>query len=131
MSYESWQDEFYPVPANEVPEGKALAHSLQKWIGLRQENLEKHGVTLSPGFRMVHEPGHADGLGIDDESCALCAYYATKDLDGEAVCDECPIKKHTGQACGWTGSAWLDFAMFGNPEPMIEALRGALAKEGA
>ena len=79
----------------------------------------------------VLEPGDPERLEITDDTCALCAYYATQDLDGEAVCDECPLKKHTGLACGWTGSAWLDFIMLGSPEPMIEALRGALAKEGA
>lgn len=39
MSLETWKEEFYPIPADEVPESQALAHSLRKWEGLRKENL--------------------------------------------------------------------------------------------
>ena len=131
MGFESWKDEFYPVPANEVSEGKALLHSLQKWIGLREDNLEKHGMTMSPSFRMVREPGRTVWLYISDDSCALCYYHLDQTYDGNLECGGCPLYRHTGKTCEHPESAWMDFVHSGNPEPMVEALSGALAKEGA
>lgn len=49
MSYQTWAEKFYPVAAELVPEEQALAHSLQKWKGLTEENLDAHGLSLSPG----------------------------------------------------------------------------------
>ncbi len=131
MSMETWKAEFYPVDAWKVPEDEAVAHSLQKWIGLRLENLEKHDVELAPNFRVVHEPGTTIGLGINDDTCALCFHHYHESQDGTPICSGCPLKKHTGLACGFAESAWEDFVHYGSVNPMIEALHGALVKEGA
>lgn len=131
MSFETWMDEFYPVDAVDVPKNEAVAHSLRKWRGLTQENLEKHGVTLDG--RVVREPYTHDlmrSLWIDGYSCALCIYYHP--VPGE--CSSCPLYQYLGYSCDtydypenrigpyaqWSGGRFSD------PLPMIEALEACL-----
>lgn len=76
MSEQSWKDEFYPIEATEVEvdDLEAVNHSLQKWIGLRKENLQKHEI---------NEPL----IAIGSQSCALCHQYIVKNDD----CIGCPL----------------------------------------
>jgi len=127
MSLESWKAEFYPKPANIVPESGAVSHSLKKWIGLRPENLEKHRVrkvlqSVADGFRRIS---------IDGDSCALCMHYLlTINGSSSTPCEFCPLGKHLGRACDRGISApYGIWARTGNPEPMIAALTAILPKE--
>ena len=138
MSFESWKEEFYPMPAEEVRPERALEHSLQKWKGLRPENLKKHGVVYDKIRQAVLDPDHPeadhpegeDRLCIDGDSCALCVHNHDTD---DTLCESCPFYKARGNvACD---SARKDedidqyefvpyFAMTkrSNPEPMIRWL---------
>ena len=62
MSLETWKAEFYPIPAEYVSTDDALRHNLSLWVGIRQENLDKHDV-------IYHS--HAD-------TCATCPIYDVK-----------------------------------------------------
>lgn len=67
MSLQSWQDEFYPVEADQ-PQTQldAARHSLQKWQGVMKKNLKRHGLTLNR-FLIRPEIVHAS----DDDYEAL------------------------------------------------------------
>ena len=73
MSLDTWKAEFYPVEAEKVKKRDALAHSLQKWLGLRPGNLWKHKV-WRPGSAIRIEDCYAE-LWIGGDTCALCAHY--------------------------------------------------------
>ena len=66
MSISSWKEEFY-IPVWNVPEGDesaAIAQSLQKFRGLRQEVLAKHGLTrIGSEGRMYPKIGELGGPG--------------------------------------------------------------------
>ncbi len=122
MSIESWNSEFYPVPADQVSKEDALDHSSLKWEGLRPENLERHEVSLLDD-RIVD--ADSSGIRIDSSSCALCFHF-----DSEEYCPGCPIYESRGRRCDWRlrGEVlhpWGYFSKFNNPLPMIEALRKA------
>lgn len=112
MSIETWKAEFYPVPASEVAAEDALQHSLRKWIGLREENLSKHGVTK--------KEAHVGGI-----ACALCKNYMV-DSDPYS-CGLCPIVKLHGLSCDNLGSPWWEWVEGYGPEPMIAVLQECIA----
>jgi hypothetical protein len=136
MSYKTWSKEFYPCCADS-PEARAkpTAHSLQKWIGLRPENLAKHGVSFTDG--VVTGEGRESALRIDAKSCALCAkHYDTDaeerevddpDWSGTPECEECPLHEVRGNtACDrlMSGEHHSPYSKGTNgnppdPEPMI------------
>lgn len=137
MSYESWAKEFYPVEASEVPVEQAAAHSLQKWIGLREENLEKHDVVLKN--RSVVEIDANDRsvvhkiLAITSDSCALCHHFI-EEMD-RLGCVKCPLAQHLKLEfpdCTRCDnhkrpySYWFDTR---DPEPMIAALQAVVDKQ--
>lgn len=124
MSKQSWENEFYAIDAStlgKLAEDKPLAltdHSLKKWRGLRPDNLQKHGLVNPP-------------IEINAFTCALCYAY---DYDG---CLNCPLARHLGHPCDDPGEAETfdsllnksPFAMWAtrhDPEPMIDALEGAM-----
>lgn len=117
MSFASWKEEFYPVPANECSHDQALEHSILKWTGLLPENLEKHGVVK----RHIYIEGlDEDGwLRIDGDSCALCRYhYSPKNLcwDDE---DPCPIASVTKRTCE---TCYKEFVRYDQVTPMLNLL---------
>lgn len=116
MSLQSWKDEFYHVEADSkliVDDLSATTHSLQKWRGLRYENLRKHG--LFSGFDFIYDPDTSECLYIDGGTCALCRFYC--------YCGSCVLKHHLGSRCDEDNTMpyviWLDID---DPEPMIAAL---------
>ena len=119
MSIESWKAEFYPTKACSVKtEKEAIAHSLQKWMGLLEGNLNKHGCSLDV-FGMHVEGGRtSEGyVSIDNGSCALCA-------QNKRSCTTCPLMRFTGKDCDWEESAWMSWmdSKGTNPNPMINLL---------
>lgn len=131
MSLETWKDEFYPVPADKVEAKDAVAHSLRKWIGLRKENLERHGV-VRRGF-MIHDKNYTGKLlPIDDQTCALCVHYEGDDCK----CTACPLQQVRKKRCDRKllteyRAPYLAFIHCGDPEPMIQCLEAAAAHEAA
>lgn len=109
MTKESWINEYYPKDVDEVTEAEAVAHSLQKWIGVRVKNLVNHGLTNPP-------------IRIDASTCALCELYYDK-ITG---CEECPLFKHLGYKCDAVemDAPWCAWLFADDPEPMIKALWG-------
>lgn len=133
MSLDSWKKEFYPVEANKVSEENALAHSLQKWDGLRPKNLDRHSVTV---YRAVLQDEDGYRLTIADGSCALCHQYMYEDMDpfSGGVCMACPLYKIRGIPCDVSagGSEFYEtspydvFRTKNDPEPMINLIKKAM-----
>lgn len=109
MSEASWIKEFYPVPADKVPEENAIQHSLVKWYGLRKENISQHSVIEAP-------------IWPDGESCALCVNYAVED-SRDWHCGKCPLKEYLKRPCfRGKNSVYEAYIERADPEPMIAAL---------
>lgn len=124
MSLQTWKDEFYPKPAHQVPESEALQHSLQKWIGLRSENLNKHKLKHSLG---IITDSSKEQLFIDSTSCALCSHYLDK--DGEDECPKCPLTLKRGFACDdGDNPPYLSLTCDNDPEPMINLIQLAISE---
>ena len=117
MSILTWKEEF----CNDT--------DLEKWIGLRPENLAKHGVTTggSQGWRLTDDERI---FRIDASTCMLCELYLPNPIfddeeneDDKLECPDCPIYKSTGTSCNTSSQApygiWVNFR---DPEPMIEIL---------
>jgi len=119
MSLKSWKAEFYTIDAKNVSEENAVAHSLQKWIGLRPENLNKHEVSFLANNVIGDDSNILD---IDGESCALCVHHVHH-VVAQNHCKECPLLVYLGKTCDGEPDSpygyWLDTA---DPEPMISAL---------
>lgn len=135
MSLETWKEEFYPVEANEVKGAiAATKHSLQKWIGLKEKNLKKHGM-LAEGLRIKNKKDSYEEEGFtvaSPSSCALCESFF-KDCERGDPCKRCPIFKYKGRSCCSDGadSTIREYEKFveeddKNPEPMIRLLRKTL-----
>ena len=150
MSLQSWKNEFYPTLAsqhrpattttNPIP---IISHGLQKWIGLRQANLNKHSCQLDSN-NVIYE--HDFGLlPINGKSCALCEAYISRDVidqDSNLECRKCPLAKSQGRCCdGYNDDGiddrndgddndiptpWELWLQFNDPEPMIAALQKCL-----
>ena len=61
------------------------------------------------------------------DTCALCRFYCK----GRRCSPKCPIVVESGKDCEAPDSLWRQWAMTGDPEPMIRALRRALKKQAA
>lgn len=136
MSLQTWMDEFYPTPAQKFPtELEAVEHSLRKWKGLTQENLDKHAMRR---FKWSIGESVEKSLIIDSTTCALCQqhYDAYSNI---ADCDKCVLKKvnvsvENGEqySCDQcmpedSESKYKIFLYEANPQPMIELLEKARA----
>lgn len=107
MSLKTWKKEFY-IPVSKVSKKNALQHSLTKWIGLRKENLEKHGVEYDSYIRAITFKGSM--LEID---AGLCKNYD--------FCEDCPLKDCKIE--------YRYFIRTSNPEPMISLIQQAIDKD--
>lgn len=131
MSLDTWMDEFYPISAKTVGCNEdalsAARHSLRKWVGLRPENLERHGVEFdTDDMRLLNyndDPlkEQREQLTLNYETCSLCWYSINKmaiqlhktpeyvdshdgnliDDEGNSIdyCDICPGKTANHHAC--------------------------------
>jgi hypothetical protein len=105
MSLQTWKDEFYPVRAKDCPIEDAIDHSIRKWEGMRQENIDKHGIKLVSGVLESVPFDMKEVLYINASTCALCHYYAKEGPYGCAACPITAYKKSrdesvTGDPCG-------------------------------
>lgn len=136
MSFESWEEEFYPVPAAKSERGEdAIRNSLRKWEGLTKANLEKHGLIHKRGSIFDSEGNLC--LAIDSGSCSLCYHHLLEDdLGDTGPCDTCPLTKVNGQPCtefqaddpNDQCSPYGYFITRSNPHPMISLIKEALKK---
>lgn len=117
MNKKTWLKEFYPVPAHKVSAEDALDHSIKKWEGALEENLEKHGLDCPP-------------MGFYSDSCALCAHYYMA-TDNKPVCGGCPlfmvrgnVKCYVKRPCEEM-SPFNEYNSFSNPRPMLTWLKKA------
>lgn len=127
MSLQTWKKEFYPKDARKVSKIEALYHSLRKWVGLRKENLAKHGLVTDGDKIFPSDLYYTSGnLCIDYRSCALCTHYLVK----EDKCDNCPLYKVRGVSCDSDNiesrNPFLLFVAKRNPEPMIKLIKDAI-----
>ena len=148
MSFSTWKKEFYPVKAETIAkkgsEVDIVQHSLTKWIGLRPNNLVKHGMKKVE-FNLISEVDanfdewpYCDkkSLSITDETCSLCKAYRYDDLTWIShPCENCPlhiVRKNTPCTLCEKGkeriSPYSMFTVKGDPEPMIADLRRALRR---
>lgn len=137
MSIASWKAEFYPVSAKKVPKSQALAHSLRKWIGLRSENLKRHGLKacFAAIYPLRRRPGRKFRyLRINSASCALCVHYYDEDkTDPQQTCLRCPLYAVCGCPCDrdspTAASPFHSWTVRHDPEPMIRLLQAALEQQ--
>lgn len=134
MSIESWKKEFYPIEAADVPKDQAVAHSLKKWQGLRDEAIARHGLSrtkygdLSETVKDYHvdaveeKVNRPDFFIVNDDSCALCIHY----LKIQGDCFGCPVFELDNQCEEEYSAFYLYCYKGGDPEPMIAVLEKAL-----
>lgn len=142
MSLETWKAEFYPVPASsftaETSTIDLVEHSLRKWIGLREENLRKHGISTNRWYREIActESVNDPPLQIDSTTCALCVVAEEKhkkeDYAAPSMCKHCILTKlRNGLQCDEvhileSASPWSIWLRSADPEPMIKLLKEAV-----
>lgn len=129
MSIETWEEEFMPVPAYaEMSTLEAIEHSIRKWVGLREENLRRHGLSQDEDLIMENR-GHGYTY-INDTSCALCIkFLSDRHRTSVSSCVRCPLYAALGktecanpQRYGLRESPYDIFLKRGDPEPMITSL---------
>ena len=131
MSLETWEKLYYPVDAHSVTEEDALAHVQQKWLGLKPEVLEEHGLLRTDSILR----GDDNWFHVDADSCALCHWHLDEgedDDDGLACDGTCPLERVRGTPCDQPNedSPYCQFAHSGDPAPMLALIREAIAAEG-
>lgn len=136
MSLDTWKAEFYPCSANAMQDASpvdVVQHSLNKWRGMRIENLTRHGCDVSVDRDIICEATESR-LGISGGSCSLCQAYMGKDPDENApTCSMCPLYiVRGGNACEKPAgeealSPWSMWMIHVDPEPMIMWLEKTLA----
>lgn len=123
MSLETWKQEFYDVDAQDVAAErdmlKCLEHSIKKWNGLTEDNLEKHECFIDTIDGTAAVSDGWDYLYLDSESCSLCILSTRISIEQEIYddCSPCPLKNCQKE--------YLEFSEDYNPMPMIELLQGA------
>lgn len=116
MGLAEWKEKYYPVPAADAED--EVAHSLQKWEGLRE--LKQYGLTQA-GFTITDG---TDSLTVNDQSCALCIQFPG--------CPCCPLyeaRDYTScdvPKAGETYAPYSAWTLLGDPEPMIKALNALI-----
>ena len=120
MSLKTWKKEFYPKPANETTKAESLEHSIKKWEGLTDVNLNKHKLGICLEEISVYEKNNDwNGFLLDSSSCSLCYHF----LDNSCV--DCPLYKGTAMSCDEDNSRYRE-VMDGAPvSVMINSLKKA------
>lgn len=120
MSLATWKKEFYPVTAKRCSKKNALAHSLQKWLGLRGKNLAKHGLHISKWWSAIIQEDERQSLPISLSTCALCHWATDRKTQDISYNYRCPL--------GGCRNAWTAWRNDNDPEPMIKLLRKCIRK---
>jgi hypothetical protein len=132
MSIETWCKEFMPIMGlpNHYTPLDCLKHGLQKWIGARKENCEKHSVVYSRyriSDKYDNEDDDENKIIFDDDTCLMCDYVSRY---GNNDCKNCIITETIGITCHYNApnriNIWKD--SWYNPEPMISLLEVIIKK---
>lgn len=114
-----------PTEACDTSKKEAYDHVLRKWIGLREENLRRHGLHRSYSSILGKYEEPPDSMAVDGSTCAFCSHY----LKSAGVrCGSCPLFKSLGASCDrrrddyHARSPYDEFLLDGNPEPMISTI---------
>lgn len=137
MTTDSWKQEFYAVPANDLrrhSDIKCTQHALTKWEGALPQNCQKHNVVFS-GFVIK-----AIGAGIHPyeelmifgaKTCALCAKYpkTINNADSTQCTNKsgtkiCPLNLILNHSCMDHDSIYKQ--SYGNPTIMVATLQRTL-----
>lgn len=121
MSLTTWKAEFYPVDAEDATSTplEAARHSLRKWEGLREGNLNQHDLHVTLWGDLEEDPERDNcpaEFEVDGFSCALCRRTPLS-------CNTCPIMIKAGSDCIVQFDTWGDDE---DPEPMIELLKSTV-----
>ena len=125
MSLKTWKEEFMPTEACDTSKEEAYDHVLRKWIGLREENLRRHGLRRFYASIRGKYNDIPYSMSVDCSTCAFCLHYLKPAGVG---CGSCPLFKSLGASCdrrdgGYPArSPYDEFLLDGNPEPMISAI---------
>ncbi len=144
MSYESWQEEFYPKEASDIADAtdeEVIEHSLQKWKGALPENCERHGVRYMH-HEIVDFAITSTKLQFNAASCSLCQKYNDTNCKMTLQFESCPIVRLLGESCdGSVSSDESDYvcdpsvvgmfdapyhSAFNNPRVMVDLLTKTL-----
>ena len=126
MSFESWKKEFYPVDAREEfydekptreKTRSAILHSIRKWEGLTETNLNLHEATRD-SFLIWFE-NDSISFEVGPRTCALCCLF-------DSDCNRCRLYCTFGH-CEKI-SPYQEFQDSGNVEPMLNILRAMLKR---
>jgi len=127
VSLKTWKEEFYPIPAYECKEEDALEQSLNKWIGLRKKNIDKHELVIDSSGDLQGKGGE---FVIDDESCSLCKFYLHRFDNEKEDCVRCPLyKSNNNVSCGEgydSPHSTYCYSLDHDPEPMIRLIKKAI-----
>jgi hypothetical protein len=105
MSFETFYNEFL----NKT--------DLEKWIGLRKKNLEKHCLEFDKETMKIYDQ-IGNNINIDASTCQLCLDYFQ---NGVCIdCEECPIMIKYFRPCL---HEYSHFGKLADPEPMIHLLK--------
>lgn len=90
MSLNIWKKKFYPKePIKNISNKVAIDHSIQKWIGLKKENLFKHDLKKFDNESWIDDKsGENPTFDIDGSTCALCIRNTYNDI---IDCTNCPL----------------------------------------
>lgn len=142
MSLKTWKEEFYKTPAESVSPEDALDHSLNKWIGLRPENMKRYDVEYDGSGLVDSKQGARESLIINFESCALCQVFMGEEIEETALneCSRCPLYiangyvscddyTDDGKTSKYHSFTNHSFTSERDPEPMIALIEKAIKME--
>lgn len=125
MSIQSWKDEFITHTGNLSTDGK------NKWIGIRKENLKRHGLFQHEDDLCVgtDDPHQCDTHSVFNISeCVLCDEYAEYGCVGcplYIVRDDCSCDVLTKSEAEKGINPPYGAGVYGDPEPIIAWLEKA------
>lgn len=132
-----WRREFYPITALEAAQSKdelvCVKHSLLKWEGLRDSNLEKYNLEINRYYSIQPKGGGIDILSISGRTCALCKLHSGEGDDEDGCC-ECIIYEKDGASCSGLDdegrvvlTPWRQWTKDFHPGPMINLLNECMS----
>jgi len=127
MSLATWKTEHVIKLPKRATIDQMLNAALQKYIGGRKTNLEKHGCHTSDGCVWAHGSSSFDFA----DNCELCRQYRTMQNSITFVCAGCPLDGPGDRSCGYRPageSPWHAWLRRSYPEPMIRLIRRAIKK---
>ena len=112
MSCNTWKQQHYKTEASECPVEDAISHTVAKWEGMHDEQLDFHGMKKD---HCVLYDCIGGRIRFNNMNCALCHHY----IDLRHECPQCPIVRVTKRSCLDPYTIWL---ATGNAKPALDVL---------